>query len=59
MGKACAEMEMKTLALLTLVPLVTLAALIAAEQEDSTSPHSGFCPEYPDHDAAWYEYPAE
>lgn len=56
MGETDAEMEMKTLAFIILVPLTTLAFIIASEQEDNTCPHSGFCPEYPDHDAAWYEY---
>lgn len=49
-------MEMKTLAALILVPLTTLALMIAAEQEETTTFDSGACPEYTDHDEAWYEY---
>lgn len=56
MGETNAEMEMKTLAALILVPLTTLAFMIAAEQEEPTTFDSGACPEYPDHDEAWYEY---
>ena len=56
MGETDAEMEMKTLAALILVPLTTLALMIAAEQEETTTFDSGACPDYPDHDAAWYEY---
>ena len=56
MGETNAQMEMRTLAFLTLVPFAALAFMIAAEQEDSDYPHSGFCPDYPDHDEAWYEY---
>lgn len=56
MGETNAEMEMKTLAALILVPLTTLAFMIAAEQEEITTFDSGACPEYPDHDEAWYEY---
>lgn len=56
MGETHAQMEMKTLAALILVPLATLAFMIAAEQEDTTTFDSGACPEYPDHDEAWYEY---
>lgn len=44
---------MKTLTIILLVPLIVLAFLIAAEQEETTVFESGSTPEYSDHDDAW------
>ena len=56
MGETPLEILMKTFVFILMAPFITLAFMIAAEQEDTTTFDSGACPEYPDHDEAWYEY---
>lgn len=47
---------MKTFLFILTTPFIALALMIAAEQEETTTFDSGACPDYPDHDEAWYEY---